>query len=52
MTFGAAIVNMIKPKNAKNFAEYAENNLEPFLKSQLEDVERLDIVWDQYNYNE
>ena len=48
---GAAIVNMIKPKVAKNFAEYAENNLLLFLKSQLEDVERLDVVWDQYIMN-
>ena len=48
---GAAIVNMIKPKVAKNFAEYAENNLLPFLKSQLQDVERLDVVWDQYIMN-
>ena len=27
------------------------HNLLPFLKSQLQDVERLDVVWDQYIMN-
>ena len=47
---GAAIVNMRKPKLVRTFTfgEYADNNLIPFLKSQLVDVERLDVVWDRY----
>ena len=39
---------MRKLKLARNFGEYADNNLIPLLKSQLVDVERLDVVWDQY----
>ena len=45
---GAAIVNMTKPKSAQTFEEYAMQKLLPYIKSQLENVERLDVVWDQY----
>ena len=45
---GAAIVNMRKPKLARTFGEYADNDMIPFFKSQLVDVVRLDVVWDQY----
>jgi len=48
---GAAIVNIRKPRLAKTFGEYVDNNLIPFFRSQLADVERLDIVWDQYFSN-
>ena len=41
ITDAAAIVNMRKPKLARNFGEYADNNFIPFLKSQLADIERL-----------
>ena len=45
---GAAVVNMRKPKMAKTFGEYIEINLLPYFISKLEDVSRLDVVWDQY----
>ena len=48
---GVAIVNMRKPNLARNFGEYADNNFIPFLRSQLADIERLDVVWDQYLTN-
>ena len=48
---GAAIVNIRKPKLAKTFGEYADNNIIPFFKSQLANVKRLDVVWDQYFEN-
>ena len=45
---GAAVVNMRKPKLARTFGEYADNDIIPFFKSQVVDVTRLDVVWDQY----
>ena len=48
MTDVSVRINIRKPKLARNFGEYADNNLIPFLKSQVTDVERLDVVWDQY----
>ena len=48
---GAAIVNIRKPKLAKTFGEYADNNIIPFFKSQLANVKRLDVVWHQYFEN-
>ena len=44
----AAIVHMLNPKAAKTFAEYAEREFIPYILAQLEDVQRVDIVWDQY----
>lgn len=45
---GAAIVNMLQPGAAKTFLEYAQSVFSPYILSQLRQVERLDIVWDQY----
>ena len=35
---GAAIINMLKPKNAKIVEEYANNIYLPFIKRQLRDA--------------
>ena len=48
---GAAIVNMLKPGSAKTFEDYAEQVFVPYVMSQLRNIERLDIVWDQYFTN-
>ena len=45
---GAAIVQMLKPAGAKNFAEYASQNFVPYITSQLLNTSRLDLVWDRY----
>uniref|UniRef100_H3APT8 Uncharacterized protein n=1 Tax=Latimeria chalumnae TaxID=7897 RepID=H3APT8_LATCH len=40
-----------KTNTAQTFEEYAESNFIPYVKSQLEDVQRLDVIWDQYPAN-
>lgn len=45
---GAAIVNMMKPVGVKTFQEYATIVFLPYIKAQLANVKRLDIVWDVY----
>lgn len=45
---GAAIVNMLKPGTARTFSEYASQIFLPYITAQLEHVQRLDVVWDEY----
>ena len=45
---GAAIVNMLRPGAAKKFSDYAMQVFTPYIMSQLQQVNRLDVVWDQY----
>lgn len=45
---GAAIVNMLQPGAAKTFADYAKHRFSPYIKSQLQHVNRVDVVWDEY----
>ena len=45
---GAALVNILKPINCRTFRDYFAKIVFPFLKKAAEDVERLDVVWDQY----
>ncbi len=45
---GAAIVNMLPPRTAKTFQDYATDIFLPYITSQLQYVTRLDIVWDEY----
>jgi hypothetical protein len=45
---GAAIVNMLRPGTAKTFQDYANGVFLPYISSQLQQVIRLDIVWDVY----
>ena len=45
---GAAIVQMLHPGTAKTFQDYADAVFSSYVSSQLESVERVDIVWDAY----
>ena len=45
---GAAIVQMLIPKVAKTFQDYADNVFIPYILRQLETVSRIDVVWDLY----
>uniref|UniRef100_UPI00358FF46D uncharacterized protein n=1 Tax=Myxine glutinosa TaxID=7769 RepID=UPI00358FF46D len=45
---GAAIVNMLRPVGTKTFQEYATLVFLPYIKAQLRNVSRVDIVWDMY----
>ena len=45
---GAAMVNILKPIAITTFEDYALKVFIPYLDRQLQNVSRLDIVWDQY----
>ena len=45
---GSVIVHLLQPGATKTFQEYADQIFKPYILSQLEMVERLDIVWDVY----
>ena len=45
---GAAVVQMLNPKTAKTFQEYADIVFAPYVFSQLATAQRVDIVWDRY----
>ena len=45
---GPAIVNMLRPGSAKTFADYAKDVFLPYVHSQLNQSQRVDIVWDDY----
>ena len=45
---GAAINHMVNPKGSRVFQDYAKQILIPNLLSQLESVDRVDILWDKY----
>ena len=44
---GASIVNMLRSGTAKTSKAYATDVFVPYILSQLQHVERLDIVWDR-----
>ena len=48
---GAAAVNMLPPKGAKTFQNYAHDVFIPYLRQQLQYVSWLDVVWDVYLAN-
>ena len=48
---GAVVVQILHPKTALTFQEYVETVFVPYLTTQLQSAERLDIVWDTYNEN-
>ena len=45
---GAAIVNMLKPGTACTFSDYASEIFLPHIMKQLQNVQRLDVMWDEY----
>jgi len=45
---GAAMVNILKPIAITTFEDYALKVFIPYLDRQLQNVSRLDLVWDQY----
>ena len=45
---GAVAVQMLNPGSAKTFQEYADNVLYPYILNKIQDVKRLDIVWNVY----
>ena len=42
---------MMKPNGCKTFGEYAQNVFIPFIENELKNVERADIIFDQYFQN-
>ena len=45
---GAVVVQMLQPTAVSIFEEYFDSVVAPYILRQLEDVKRLDIVWDVY----
>ena len=45
---GAAIVNMLKPVTARTFSDYASQIFLPYITTQLQNAQRVDVVWDEY----
>lgn len=45
---GAVIIQMHQPKAVSTFGEYFDRIFVPYILRQLEDVNRIDIVWDIY----
>ena len=45
---GAAIVNMLRPGAARKFSDYANQVFIPYILSQLQHVNRVDVVWDYH----
>ncbi|CAB3984221.1 Hypothetical predicted protein [Paramuricea clavata] len=45
---GAAIVNMLNPGTSRTFEEYSQDVFLPYVKAQLVNVRRVDVVWDTY----
>ena len=45
---GAAIINMLKPVEAKTFQDYAMLVFLPYTKAQLARVTKVNIIWDVY----
>ena len=47
----AAVVQMLNPGKSKTFADYAETVFLPHVHYQLQNVNQLALVWDQYFKN-
>ena len=45
---GAALVNILKPSTARTFSEYTSQIFLPYITTQLQCVQRVDAVWDEY----
>ena len=44
----ALYVEMLKPQFCKNSMEYSEKVFLPYIKQSIENVQKLDLVWDEY----
>ena len=42
------VLNMLKPGTARTFSDYASEVFLPHVMKQLQNVQRLDVVWDEY----
>ncbi len=51
MLDGAAVVQMLNPKGSRTFQEYGDGVFGPYIYTQLEKNNRVDIVWDVYRPN-
>ena len=45
---GAAVVQMLNPGTARTFQDYFDMVFKSYVFSQLETVDRVDVVWDAY----
>lgn len=45
---GAVVVQMLSPGTARTFQEYSDSVFKPFILKRLQDVKRIDIIWDVY----
>ena len=45
---GAVCVQMLKPQFCKMFQEYSEKVFQPYITKSPENVQRVDLVWDEY----
>ena len=45
---GAAILQMLNPGTSKTFKEYADMVFTPYVSSQLDIANRVDVIWDVY----
>jgi len=43
---GAAVIHMLSPVGSQTFADYADNVFLSFIRRQLANADRVDIVWD------
>jgi len=41
-------VNMLNPGTASTFSDYASQVFLPYITAQLQSVQRVDVVWDEY----
>ena len=48
---GASIIRTNPPKIPFTFENYAHSIILPYITRELQSVERLDVVWDVYNYD-
>ena len=46
---GAVIVQMLRPRNSVTFGDCITNELWPYIRSWMENNDRVDIVWDIYS---
>ena len=47
----SVVVNTIKPRTVKTFAEYSTPSFLPYIQCQLSHAKRIDVVWDEYIAN-